>query len=361
VHLGVFLLLRTFPFWEHQLSVRILIGCLGLITSLVATGIARVQSSVKSQIAYSAIAQIGLIFIEIALGFQNLALFHFAANAFLRTYQLLISPSVVSYLIREQFYNFVPRQHTLEDSLPKRIEYTLYMLCLREWNLDGFMYRYLWYPLKWAGNKLSFINANRAFIFTLPVFALGIAFLYAEEIIPHTMHQALPIFFAIVGLLTVLRSFTERRNVHMSWVLILMNHFWIALAISFNEHFEYSHTVLYLSGIVVAGVLGYFCLSWLKARESHLDLNQFHGFSFEYPKLAFIFLLACLGISGFPITPTFVGEDLIFSHIHEDQVVLALLASLCFILDGLSVVRIYARVFMGPYTKSIDKMAYRSS
>jgi NADH-quinone oxidoreductase subunit L len=29
VHLGVFILLRTFPFWENQLSVRIIIGTLG--------------------------------------------------------------------------------------------------------------------------------------------------------------------------------------------------------------------------------------------------------------------------------------------------------------------------------------------
>ena len=40
VHIGVFLLLRTFPFWENQTSVRILIAGLGLLTALVATGIA---------------------------------------------------------------------------------------------------------------------------------------------------------------------------------------------------------------------------------------------------------------------------------------------------------------------------------
>ncbi|MFM8347696.1 MAG: proton-conducting transporter membrane subunit, partial [Bacteroidota bacterium] len=50
VHIGVFVLLRTFPFWEHQLSVRILIGMLGLLTAIAATGIARVQSSIKSQV-----------------------------------------------------------------------------------------------------------------------------------------------------------------------------------------------------------------------------------------------------------------------------------------------------------------------
>src|SRR6185295_9302897 len=97
---------RTYPFWEYQLSVRIFIGLLGLATAVVSTLIARVQSSVKSQIAYASISQIGLIFIEVAAGLETLAMFHFAGNAFLRTYQLLVSPSVVTYLIREQFYNF---------------------------------------------------------------------------------------------------------------------------------------------------------------------------------------------------------------------------------------------------------------
>jgi formate hydrogenlyase subunit 3/multisubunit Na+/H+ antiporter MnhD subunit len=72
-------------------------------------------------------------------------------------------------------------------------------------------------------------------------------------------------------------------------------------------------------------------------------------------------LLACLGLSGFPITPTFIGEDLIFSHIHEDQALLALFISLSFIIDGLAIIRIYARVFLGPHVKSIYEMAYRSS
>jgi NADH-quinone oxidoreductase subunit L len=361
VHLGVFLLLRTFPFWEHQLSVRILIGVVGLITSIIATGIARVQSSVKSQIAYASIAQIGLIFIEVAAGLETLALFHFAGNAFLRTYQLLVSPSVVSYLIREQFYNFVPREHTFEDSLPKKIEYTFYMLCLKEWNLDSFMYRYLWNPLKWAGKKLGFLTLQRALFFFIPAYLLGVFFLYNEEVLPASIHEQLPIVFALIGLIMVLKSFTERKRARLSWSLVIMNHFWVALAVSFNEHFSYNHTVLYLSGITIAGVVGFICLRTLKTLEGSIGLDQFHGHSYKHRGIALIFLLACLGLSGFPITPTFIGEDLIFSHIHEDQALLALFISLSFIIDGLAIIRIYARVFLGPHVKSIYEMAYRSS
>ena len=96
VHIGVFLLLRTFPLWEELISVRVVIIAIGLITTIMAATSASVQTSVKAQIAYSSITQIGLIFIEVALGFHVLALIHLSGNAFLRAYQLLISPSIVT-------------------------------------------------------------------------------------------------------------------------------------------------------------------------------------------------------------------------------------------------------------------------
>jgi NADH:ubiquinone oxidoreductase subunit 5 (subunit L)/multisubunit Na+/H+ antiporter MnhA subunit len=361
VHIGVFLLLRTFPFWEHQLSVRILIAVGGLLTSLVATGIARVQSSVKSQIAYSSIAQIGLIFIEVALGWEYLALFHFAGNAFLRTYQLLVSPSVVSYQIREQFYNFVPRQHTIEDSLPKKMEYTIYMLCLKEWNIDSIMYRFLWNPLKWAGRKLDFLVMNRVMIFLIPSYMIGVYIAYNKELLAPQVLRTLPILFGLIGLVFVLKSFTERVHARMSWVLVVMNHFWVALAVAFNENFSFDEIHFYLGGVAISGIVGFIILFRMKREEGTVDLNQFHGYSWKHPKYALLFLLACLGASGFPITPTFIGEDLIFTHIHEDQVVLAALVALSLILDGLAIIRIYARVFLGPHVKSIYDMGYRSS
>lgn len=361
VHLGVFILLRTFPFWEHQLSVRIVIALLGLTTSVMATGIARVQSSVKSQIAYASISQIGLIFIEVAAGFETLALLHFAGNAFLRTYQLLVSPSVVSYLIREQFYNFKPREDTIEDSLPKKIEYTFYLLCLKEWNLDSLMYRYLWNPLKWLGKRLDFLTLNRVLYFGIPAYLAGLFIVYNQDLLSENIENMFPYLFSTVALIMILKAFTERKLARMSWLLVVMNHFWIALAIAFNEQFNFSQIHIYLSGVVVAGALGFMCLRWLREHEGSIDLDQFHGHSYRHPKFALIFLLACLGVSGFPITPSFIGEDLIFTHIHEDQPVLATMVSLSFIIDGLSIIRIYARVFLGPHVKSIHEMAYRSS
>jgi NADH-quinone oxidoreductase subunit L len=361
VHIGVFILLRTFPFWEYQYSVRIFIGILGLSTSLVTTLMARVQSSVKSQIAYASAAQIGLIFIELALGFDNLALWHFAGNAFLRTYQLLVSPSVVSYLIREQFFKFTPRKQSLEDSLPKKIEYTLYMLSLKEWNLDSFMYRYLWNPLKWFGKKLDFLTFNKAIAIFIPAYVLGLVCLIYKSAIPQPVQEFLPLLFSLIGLTAVLKSFSERRYARLSWTLIIFNHFWVALGISFNEQFRYGQPPLYLSGVIVSGILGFICLYWLKTHEGNIDLDQFHGHSYKHPKIALVFLISCLGLAGFPITPTFIGEDVIFTHIREDQPLLAFCTALSFIIDGLAIIRIYARVFLGPHSKSVYEMGYRSS
>jgi NADH-quinone oxidoreductase subunit L len=361
VHLGVFLLLRTYHFWEHQLTARILIALVGLSTAIIATPIARVQATVKSQIGYLSIAQIGLIFIEIALGFETLALIHFAGNAFLRTYQLLISPSIASYLIREQFYNYVERPLTFEDSLPKRIEYSFFLLSLKEWNLNILLDKLFWEPFKKAGRILNFLNIKWLIIAFVILFTIGTYSLFALNNIPSVIYQNLPEVFMFFGLMSVLKAYAERKNPLMSWILIIMNHLWMTLAISFNEKFSESEAFYYLSGIVVSGILGIYLLMKLKKLEPNINLNQYQGHSYEYPYLAFIFLLACLGITGFPITPTFIGEDLIFGHIHAEQIFLAVTAALSFIVTGISAFRMYSLLFLGPHIKTYHESHYKSS
>ncbi|MFN0203510.1 MAG: proton-conducting transporter membrane subunit [Bacteroidia bacterium] len=361
VHLGAFLLLRTFPFWDEQFSIRILIGLLGLSTALVATPIARVQSSIKSLIAYASIAQIGIIFIEIACGFEYLALIHFAGNAFLRTYQLLVSPSVVSYMIREQFFNYVPRPHSFEDSLPKRIEYAIYLLSLKEWKLDSVMNYLVWKPLKNIGRKLDFLNVKTLLYFFIPTFLLGLFALYHENTVSPRIAGYLPYPFSIIGLMMVMKSYSERKSPEMSWLLIVMNHLWVAIAISFNEHFTFQEAAFYLVGVIASAILGYSCIRRLRFHEKEVDLNQFYGHSYEHPKLALLFLVACLGLMAFPITTTFIGEDLVFSHIHENQLLLAFFTALSFVIDGISVARIYARLFLGPHNKTYHEIPYKSS
>lgn len=361
VHIGLFLLIRTHHLWEMQYTMRVLVAALGIATAIIANLIARVQSSVKTQIAYSSIAQIGLMFLETALGFHNLALYHFAGNALLRTYQLLISPSVVAYRIREQFFHFEPRKPSLEDSWPKRIEYSLYVLSLKEWNLDTLMYTYYWQPFKQLGNKLGNLNLNRALLLFGLSFIPALISSFYQQNIPVYIHHYLAEIFAGIGLLLVLKAFTERRQTTLAWSLVLMNHTWVALAISFNEKVGAKELILYLSGVAIGGISGWLVLRRMKKLEEGINLDQFHGHIKYHPKLAVLLLLSCLAVSGFPISGTFIGIDLVFGHIHENQAFLATMVSLGFIVSGIALIRVYARVFLGPHLKSPLEMPYRSS
>ena len=361
VHLGVFLMLRTYPFWEHQTTMRIAIGLMGFTTSIAASLMARVQSSVKSQVAYSSISQIGIIFIEIALGFETLALIHFAGNAFLRTYQLLVSPSVVSYLIRDQFYNFQPKSKKANLFFPKRIENTLYILALKEFNLEGFLNLVLWKPLKTIGKLLDFLDIKRVYYFFIPLFVLGFLAYKFKVDLPQQLISVLPEVFAFIGLVFVFKSFSERKSPFLAWILVVLNHFWIALAIVFNDKVSVSEIAFYLAGIILAGGIGYIALFQLKKIEMRILISQYLGHVYEHPKFAFFFLLATLGITGFPITSTFIGEDLIFSHIGSNQVILAFFVASSFVVSGIAGIRIYARLFLGPHVKTYHELPYKSS
>lgn len=361
VHIGAFLLLRTYPFWEHVPVAQWLVIGIGLVTSLVATAIARVQSTVKTQIAYASIAQIGLIFIEIALGFHLLAMIHFAGNAFLRTYQLLVSPSVLSYRIHDMFFHFHPRKVIAGNAFFNRIQKAVYILSIREWNLDFLLHRFLWQPFKRAGHRLVFIYSRWGMAFGLLFLAAGIAGFTYKEHIGFDTYRYLPLVFSASALMLILKGFTGRGDASRTWVLTFFSQFFIALSILWNKHMEWYQLGYYLSGAVVSAIVGYICLRKLKAAEGNIGLDHYHGHIYEHRGIAMVFLLSCLGLAGFPITPTFIGIDLLFTHIHEDQWLLVLLTGLNFLFLELTLLRVYIRIFLGQHKKAYHPVAFRSS
>ena len=362
VHIGLFLLMRTYPYWESLDSIKGMIILVGLLTSIIATSIARVQSTVKTQIAYSSIAQIGLMFIEAALGFHTLALIHFAGNAFLRTYQLLVSPSVLNYLVHDMFYNYYPMPAKNKSGGFTKIMNSLYILNIKEWNLDYFLYRFLWSPFKWAGKRLNFIN-NRVIAFFLgPLYLFGLFVSEFREKFSIEIIDWLPFFYSFAGLLLILKSFSERTDANRTWIHIFSGQLFITLSvILLNENFGYQDILLLLSGSISAALVGYFCLKKIKSIDNDIDLDRYHGYQYEQPAVAFVFLLCCLGIVGVPFTPTFIGIDLLFSHIHKHQELLIIFTAISFLFIEIAVLRIYARIFLGPHKKAYHPIAFRSS
>jgi NADH:ubiquinone oxidoreductase subunit 5 (subunit L)/multisubunit Na+/H+ antiporter MnhA subunit len=354
VHIGAFLLMRTHPIWEHQINVRWIIAIIGIGTAIIATLIARVQSTIKVQIAYRSAAQIGLIFAEIAAGFENLAILHFIGNAFLRTYQLLVSPSVVTYLVREQFYKGVIIKITKRpNSFLNRVKNALYILSLKEWKLDSIIYQMVFNPLKKMRVILGFLTINSVFQILSPIYLIGFYIAYTNFSIPQEIKHILAIVIGIIAVLMVAKAFNERKSSRLAWILVVFAHFSIDLAITLNDEFDLKEATIYLSGIIISGIIGFICLHRVRAFEHHgVGLNEFHGLVEKYPTYGFIFLLACIGIAGFPITTSFFGEDIILTHIKKDQDILATLVSLTFIFNGIAVIRIYARVFLGHISRN---------
>jgi uncharacterized protein with PQ loop repeat len=176
---------------------------------------------------------------------------------------------------------------------------------------------------------------------------IGIGLLIIGYKIPSSIHFYLPFVFSFIALLMVLKAFSERRSARLSWTLLIMNHFWMVLAIAENELFAWDEIAIYLSGVVVFGLSGLLIISYLKRETGQSGLFEYQGYVKRYPVLSFLFLISALGLMGFPISPTFLGEDLLYSHIGDDQFLLALFAAFAFVMEGIVTMRIFARLFMG--------------
>jgi hypothetical protein len=98
VHAGVFLLVRLEPVLVHAPGVLFLIGVLGALTVLVAWLAGYVQSDVKSALLFAGLAQVGLMFVAIGLGWFTLAAWHAALHALWRAWQFLAAPAYMHML-----------------------------------------------------------------------------------------------------------------------------------------------------------------------------------------------------------------------------------------------------------------------
>jgi NADH:ubiquinone oxidoreductase subunit 5 (subunit L)/multisubunit Na+/H+ antiporter MnhA subunit len=358
VHIGVFVLLRTYPFWQEMLWAKIVIIVVGVLTGIVGTLIARVQPTVKTQIAYSSAAQIGIIFIEVALGWHVLALIHFTGNAFLRTYQLLVSPSVLNYLVHHQYFHY----HPPKEKPVSGLEAAIYMLGVKEWNMDGLMYKYLWQPFKWIGKQAQFLRSGAAAILfsVIGVLALLIALYKPEFMISN--QTIISVFLLFIALAIILFGFSYRGSALKAWSYLLLAHLFIIAGIANNTaHINTIEIVFYTTGITLAFAVGFYCLKRVEAIDNNIVLNNFHGYVYEEKTTSLLFLLAAIGMLGFPITAAFIGIDVFFTYVNANQVVLITMLALCLIFIELAAIRIYCRIFLGLHKKLNHPVAFRSS
>jgi NAD(P)H-quinone oxidoreductase subunit 5 len=110
IHAGVFLLLRMRSELIVPTPVLLAMALVGIVSCVYGVLLSQVQSDVKSALAYASLSQVGIMFVEISMGWNQVAIVHCLGHAFLRTYQILKCSSII-----HQFVDFEDaHQHDID-------------------------------------------------------------------------------------------------------------------------------------------------------------------------------------------------------------------------------------------------------
>lgn len=359
IHLGVFLLLRTLPIWSYQLLPRFFVFSIGLLTVLVATVSEKLQSNIKGQIAYASIAQVGFMFMELSLGLESLVLLHFMGNAFLRCYQLLVSPSIVAHLLRVEGSvntgldinnhlntSYIPL--SLRAALPEVLQNTLYVFALQEGSLERLVKGILWNPLKRCGTRINKADFRVKPWMMYVLAALVVSALFGIDI----AHSLLAFLVSVAMVATSLSIFTQKHSPMKVWNGVTLSSILAGVAVWLMNAGAWTDILLFLSGIVPAWLLGSWVLGEILKYENFAETPfVFRAVAETRPKLSLLLFLSFLGLVGFPITPAFLGEDLLLTHASVNHIWFALPITITFVVNGISAARVFLRLCMGQPTE----------
>ena len=158
IHAGCFLLLRAAPLLEQAPAARLLAAALGGATAIFAGMTARVQSDVKSSLAYASLTQVGIIVLEIAIGWYTIAFVHLAGHACFRLLQFLSAPNVLHDLHgMEDAIGNRPSESRgyLETITSDRVRRLLFLVALERGFLDSILDRVVVEPFTRLARRLT--------------------------------------------------------------------------------------------------------------------------------------------------------------------------------------------------------------
>ena len=95
IHAGAYVLLRCAPLLDEAPVARLALVVIGAGTAVHAALVGRVQTDLKSVLAYASMTQASLILVEIGLGWRVIPLVHVVGHAVVRSLQILRSPSAL--------------------------------------------------------------------------------------------------------------------------------------------------------------------------------------------------------------------------------------------------------------------------
>lgn len=150
IHAGAYLLLRAQPILAQSPLAAALVIAVGLATAVHGTLAGRASADAKTSLAYASLTQVGIIFVEIGLGWRWIAVAHILGHATVRTLQFLRAPSMLHDY--HKMHSAVggelsPTGQHLDTLLPERFHLWLYRWALDRGHLDTILDRWLVDPL----------------------------------------------------------------------------------------------------------------------------------------------------------------------------------------------------------------------
>ena len=149
IHAGIYLVCLLRPLIELSFFVMCLLVAVGFLTALYSFIVGLTQSDVKSSLVYAISVQLGLMFLECGLGFWQLAKWHIAAHAVVRTYQLLAAPNLMHAVHGNPIKPVSPKIASL---------HWLYTASLQRFWLDQITDWALVKPIRRLGHDLCYID-----------------------------------------------------------------------------------------------------------------------------------------------------------------------------------------------------------
>jgi NADH-quinone oxidoreductase subunit L len=150
IHAGAYLLLRAEPLLARSALASTLVILIGLATAIHGAIVGRVSADAKTSLAYATLTQVGLVFIEIGLGWRWIAVAHILGNATFRTMQFLRVPSMLHdyHQMRSAIGGEVSTEgRQIEDVLPEPVRLWLYRWAFDRGHLDTILDRWFIGPL----------------------------------------------------------------------------------------------------------------------------------------------------------------------------------------------------------------------
>ncbi|SRR5579883_884022 len=144
IHAGAYLLLRVQPMLAQSYWASALTIAAGIATAIHGTMAGRASADAKTSLAYASLTQVGVIFVEIGLGWKWIAVAHILGHATVRTLQFLRAPSMLHDY--HQMHSAVGGEVSrtgrhLEALLPAGVQLWLYRWALDRGHLDTILDR----------------------------------------------------------------------------------------------------------------------------------------------------------------------------------------------------------------------------